>query len=131
MATTGSVIGDYQTKTVKIDTDLSGKTGYAVSLDTTDDGVVNLLAAATSVPFVLLEGADGSTTETVGTIVISGQTEVKVGGAVAPGDKLTATTGGEWIATTTDTNNYGAIALETGADGDMIAVSVERGMIAG
>lgn len=131
MTTTGSVTGAFQTKTVLIDTNLSGKEGYAVSLDTSDDGVVNLLAAATSVPFVLYEGADGSSEQTVGAIVISGETEVKAGGAIVPGDKLTATTGGKWIKTTTDTNNYGAIALETGADGDMIAVKVERGMIAG
>jgi len=128
--TTGITTGSIQTRTVRIDTDLSRKSGYAVSLDTTDVPVANLLAAATSVPFVLLDGADGSVTPTVGTIVTSGRTKVMLGGTVAPGDKLTATTNGVWIKTTTDTNNYGAIAEEVGATGQMCGVLVAQGMIA-
>lgn len=127
---TGVTTGTIQTRTVRIDSNLSDKTGYAVSLDATDFPVVNLLAAATSVPFVLLEGADGSATATTGTIVTAGRTQVKLGGTVAPGDKLTATTNGVWIKTTTAGNNFGAISEEVGASGDFISVLVAQGMVA-
>lgn len=118
------------TKTVTIDTDLSAAAGLAVTFDGSDDGVVNLLAAATSVPFVLYSGGNGATTATTGTIVVSGGAEVTIGGTVAAGDKLTATTAGKFIATTTDADNYGAIALIAGVANDKISVLVVQGMIA-
>lgn len=117
------------TRTVAIDTDLSAKQYHFVSFDATDDDVVNILAASTSVPFILTEGANGATTATVGSIALSGVTKLKIAGTVAAGDKLTATTGGAAITTVTNNQNYGAIALVGGVSGDIIEVSAERGMI--
>lgn len=133
MAKTGNVVkaDPYGRQTVIIDSDLSDKYGYAVSLDTTDENVVNLLAAATSIPYPLVDTANGATVTTTGTIAVSGQADVKLGGTVAPGDKLTATTGGVWIKTTTDTNNYGAVARKVGVSGDLIPADIRQGMIAG
>ena len=127
MASSGVVFGNYETRTVSIATNLSGKEGYAVSLVTdADKSKVALLEAATAFPFVLVEGKDGSGTATEGTIALSGVVTVKTGGGVTAGDKLTATTGGAWITTVTDKDHYGAVALQTGSSGDIIEVSAER-----
>ena len=118
------------TRTVTIDSDLSAKQYHFVSLDTSDDGVVNLLEAASAVPFVLTSTGDGSTTATEGLISLAGIVKLTLGGTVTAGAKLTATTGGVAIATTTDTDNYGAIALKSGVSGDVIEVLCVQGMIA-
>jgi len=60
------------TLTVRIDTNLADKEGYAVNFDATDDFVVNLATDQTLPPFVLMEGADGSVTPTTGTIALPG-----------------------------------------------------------
>lgn len=128
---TGVQFSEQVTKTVTMDSDLSAKAGYAVNLDATDEENVNLASAATAFPFVLLEGADGSSAKATGSIVISGRAVVKAGGTIAPGDKLTSDGSGKWIKTTTDTNHYGAIALEIGAANDEIEVLVVQGTVAG
>lgn len=128
---TGQAFGNYVTRTVTMDSDLSAKAGYAVNLDATDDNNVDLASAATAVPFVLMEGVDGSSAKANGTIALSGRVVLKLGGTVAPGDKLTANASGEWIKTTTDTNHYGAVALQIGVDGDEIEAWVVQGMVAG
>lgn len=126
---TGQIFGDTQTRTVTMDSDLSAKDGYAVNLDTTDDNNVNLAADATKFPFVLIDGGDGSSADYNGAIVISGRTIVKLGGTVAPGDKLTSDGNGKWITTVTDKQHYGAIALQIGVANDEVEVSVERGTV--
>jgi hypothetical protein len=68
--------------TVTIDTNLADKAYHFVTLDTTDDKVVNLATAATAVPFILVEDGDGSSTAVTGSIIVSGRTKVKTGGAV-------------------------------------------------
>lgn len=125
----GQSFGDVKTRTITMDSDLSNKEGYAVALDATDDNNVNLLEAATSVPFVLLDCGNGATTKYNGSIALSGRVKVKLGGTVAPGDKLTATTAGVWIKTVTDKDNYGAIALQIGASGDLCEAMVVQGMV--
>lgn len=128
---TGVQFGDTVTKTVKIDSDLSDKEYYLVNLDTSDDQVVNIASDASAVPFVLCEGVDGSSTEGIGTIAVGGRVKVKTGGSVNAGDKLTSDGSGLAIATTTDTNHYGLIALESGASGDIVEALVAPGMVAG
>lgn len=125
----GVVTGTPETRTVNIDSDLSDKEFYAVSIVDAVEDTVNLLAAATAIPFILAEGGDGSTTATLGTIVTGGRSKVKLGGTVAAGDKLTATTGGKWIATTTENDNFGAIAEKAGVANDIIAVTVTQGTV--
>jgi len=126
---TGVQFSGGETRTITMDSDLSAKAGYAVTLDATDEENVNLAGAATAFPFVLVEGADGSVAKATGSIALSGRTVVKCGGTVAPGDKLTSDGSGKWIKTVTDKDHYGAIALEIGASDDEIEVLVAQGLV--
>lgn len=112
-----------------MDSNLSAKTYYAVTLDTTDEENVNLAAAATAFPFPLVEGVDGSTAKQEGTICLSGRCKVIAGGTIAPGDKLTSDGNGKWITTVTNRDHFGAIALEIGAANDIVEVLVVQGLI--
>lgn len=130
MATTGEVFGDYRSRSVTMDSDLSAKAGYAVNLDTTDENNVNLASGATAFPFVLLEGYDGSSAKQTGAIARPGSTVLaKLGGTVAPGDKLTSNGSGLWITTVTNHDHYGAIAMQIGAANDEIEVEVALGTV--
>jgi hypothetical protein len=121
---TGNITTALLTKKVTIDSDLSNKEYHLVDWDATDLNVVNLVEDALSMPMVLIEAGDGSTTATKGTVALSGITKVKIGGTVAAGDSLAATTAGVAIATTTDGNRAAGIALEGGASGDIIEMLV-------
>lgn len=126
MADTGVVFGKPETRSVKIDTNLTDKEYFLVTMDTTDEHVVNLAAAATSVLFVLTEGANGSASDVKqGTIVTGGYTKVKLGGTVSAGGKITADSNGKGVAATTG-NNVACIALANGVDGDIIPVVVDQ-----
>ena len=129
--TTSQQYGDIETITVNIDTNLSGKEMYLVNLETTGDKVVNLATDASAFPFVLVTGVDGSSTEGIGTIAVGGRVKVKVGGSVTAGAKLTSNGSGLAIATTTDTDHYGLIALEDGSANDVIDALIAPGMVAG
>lgn len=125
MADTGVVFGKPQTRSVTIDTNLADKEYYLVTMDTTDEHVVNLAAAATAVLFILIEGSNGATTATRGTIVTGGYAKVKLGGSVNAGAKLTADSAGKAI-TASSGNNVACIALAGGVDGDIIPVVVDQ-----
>lgn len=126
---TGQIYGDTQTRTVTMDSNLTDKEGYAVNLDATDDNNVNLASDATKVPFVLLDGGDGSSADYNGSIAVGGRTKVKLGGTVAPGDRLTSDGNGKWVTTTTDHNVFGAIAMQIGVANDVIEVLVAIGTV--
>lgn len=117
------------TRTVKIDTNLSGKENLLVTLDATDEDVVNLAASGAKSAFVLSSGADGSTTPTIGTIVGDGFVKVQLGGTVAPGDYLTPKSdgSGKAVACTTDGQAYSLIAMGVGVTGDIIVAKVAHG----
>lgn len=127
----GVQYGDLVTRTITMDSDLSSKEYFAVNLDATDELNVDIAADATKFPFVLIEGFDGSSAKKEGTIALSGRVKLKAGGTIAPGDKLTSDANGKWVTTTTDTDHYGAIALEIGAANDVIEALAVQGMIAG
>lgn len=55
-------------------------------------------------------------------VQVAGFVKVKLGGTVAIGDKLVATTAGAVIKTTTATDLYFAVAQEAGASGEYIEV---------
>lgn len=116
------------TLTQTCDSNLSAKDGYAVNLDTADDLNVDLAADSSKFPFPLVEGNDGSTAKADAVIAVSGGAQVKCGAAVLPGDKLTATTDGRWIPTTSNGEHYGAIAVVSGAANDLIPVIVAQGV---
>lgn len=125
MADTGVVFGKPETRSVTIDSNLTDKEYFFVTMDTTDEHVVNLAAAATAVIFPLIEGGNGATTATRGTIVTGGQTKIKLGGSVNAGAKLTSDGAGKAVTASTG-NNVGAIALAGGVDGDIIPVLVDQ-----
>ena len=120
------------TRTVRMDSNLSAKSKFLVTMDTTDDNMVNLAAAATAALFVLYEGADGSSVEAVGTIALPGAVvKVKAGGTITAGAKITSDGSGQGIVTTTDTNHYAGLAAENAASGDEFLMTVAPGMVAG
>jgi len=131
MANTGVKTNVTNTMPVKVDSDLSTKQYYFVDLDGTDDEVVNLVEDSATPAWVLLEGVDGSSTEGESTIAIAGIVKVKASGSITAGDKITASTAGVAIVTTTDKQNYDGIAMENAASGDLFAMSIEHGMVAG
>lgn len=128
MPTTGVVFGKLQTKTVILDSNLTDKEYFLVTFDTTDDNVVNLGTGATLPLYILVEGGDGSSTARVGTIVVPGTVvKVKTGGVVVAGDYLTSDANGKAVAAGTG-DNYGAVAIENGANGDLILVVTALGI---
>ncbi|MEE8151267.1 MAG: hypothetical protein V3T43_06085 [Nitrosomonadaceae bacterium] len=119
------------TITVVIDTNLDAKERFFVTLETTGDRIVNLAANAAAPVFILMEGVDGSTTAGIGTVAMVGRVPVELGGTVTAGAKLTSDSAGKAVATTTDTDHYGGIALEDGVSGDIITMLIAPGMVAG
>lgn len=123
---TGNITTKLETKTITIDSDLSSKQYHFVAFDATDENVVNIQADAAKMPFVLLDDGDGSTAAIRGSIALDGVTQIKLAGTVAAGAALTATTGGEAVATTTDGDLCGGIALKGGVDGDLIEMKISQ-----
>lgn len=126
---TGVQFGDMTTRRVNIASNLEDKEYFLVNLSATPEEQVEIAADATKFPFVLVEGVDGSSTAGIGTIATGGRVKVKCGGAVNPGDKLTSDGDGKAVATTTDTDHYGLIALEIGASNDVIEALVAFGTV--
>lgn len=54
---------------------------------------------------------------------------LEIGGTVVPGDRLKSDADGKGVATTTNLDEYGAIAINGGSSGDQILVKVQRGQI--
>lgn len=131
MALTGRITaGEKTTRTVIVDTDLSGKEYTAVAYDGTDERVVNALTTgAARGAGILLEGVDGTASgEQLSSIVTEGETYAKIGGSVVQGDLLMPTTGGKLIVAT-DGNYYIAKARGSGVDGDTIIAEVMFGYL--
>lgn len=119
---TGQITTPVLTQTVRIDSNLSGKENLFVNFDATDDNVVNLATDATLPLFVLSEGADGSSTEASGTVILLGTAKVKAGEAITAGKFLTADANSEAVVCDAAGERYGAVALENAADGDLVKV---------
>lgn len=125
---TGVLKANLQTLSVQMDTDLTDKEGYFVNFDTTDDNVVNIAAAALLVPYILEEGKLGTATAPkTGSIAQSGRTKLIIAATVQAGQPLMPDGNGKGIVAI-DGKYYGAIALENGVSGDIIAVDVCRGV---
>jgi len=93
------------------------------------DNTAAIASGATATPFILVEGEDGSGTATIGTIATGGKYKVKTGGNVTSGAFLTSDGNGAAVATTTDKDIYGAIALEAGTSGDLVTCLVIQGTV--
>lgn len=126
---TGVVTGKPETITKKVESDLSAKQYYLVNIDATDEELIVLASGVTETPFVLQEGVDGSVADGQAAIAVGGTTKVKLGGTVAPGDLLTSDGSGKAIATTSNGNFYGLVALEIGVANDIILAKVSQGIV--
>lgn len=123
------MFGEVKTRSVVIASNLASKEYTFVNLSTSTDEVVAAASDATKMPFVLMEAGDGSSTSITGTIAVGGRVKITLGGNVNAGDKLTATTGGVAIATTTNHDHFGLIALHNGVSGDIIEALVAFGTV--
>lgn len=56
---------------------------------------------------------------------------LQAGGTVTAGDRLKSDADGKGVTASADTEEYGAIAIDSGVDGELIKVLVELGTIAG
>lgn len=126
---TGIHTGALETKTVLIDSNLTGKEYHFVSFDATDDDVVNLAETQALPPYVLLEAADGSSTVKEGSIALYGRTKLKISETVAPGKFLVPGTGGLGEVADAAGERYGVIALTGGVANDIIEVEIMRGEV--
>lgn len=110
--------------------DLSSS-AYCV-VDLTSASKAQILTGATPWFGVLTDDvANGATTEAPVSIQRDGIAKVKLGGTVAVGDKLRATTSGNVIATTTTGHYYGGIAVRGGASGEIGEVDLSKnGLVA-
>ena len=63
-------------------------------------------------------------TDRAAAIQIDGVSKLVLGGTASQGDRLKTDTSGAGVATTTASDNVGAVALEDGVSGDTIAVRV-------
>jgi hypothetical protein len=128
MSDTGNTFGDTLTRSVICDSDLSAKANYLVTIDSTDDNVVNLAAAATAPQYVLLEGKDGSTTAQAGLIAYGGRAKVILGGTVNPGVPVMSDGNGKAI-TATNGKYAAGIAVKGGVSGDIVEIICTPGQV--
>lgn len=121
---TGTTFGDTKTRNVMIDSDLSGKEGYFVTFDATDDNVVNLAAAATAVHLPLVQGANGSASSPqTGAVAYGGRCKVLLAATIAAGVPVMSDGNGKAIAATNGKYSAGYLAVG-GVSGDMVEMVV-------
>lgn len=121
---TGTTFGDTKTRSVLIDSDLSGKEGYFVTFDATDDNVVNLAAAATAVHLPLVEGKLGSSSSVqTGTIAYGGRCKILLAATIAAGTYVMSDGNGKAIAATNGKYSPGFLAVG-GVSGDIVEMVV-------
>lgn len=126
----GNLKTNMATMTVKIDSNLEDKEYHFVTLDTTDDLVVNLATGPTLVPWILEEGANGATEEKLGAVALPGSvTKLKLAEAVTANKFLTSDANGQAEVCDAAGERYGAMALEGGAAGDIIRAVVVFGEV--
>lgn len=129
MADTGNLFGNTVMKTVLCDSDLSAKQYYLVNLDSSDDNVVNLASAATSVPFVLTEGAAGSASSPKAcSIALGGRAKVVLGGTIGAGVPFMSDASGKAVVATNGKYSAG-ILLKGGVAGDIVECLVTPGRV--
>ena len=91
---------------------------------------VAVCSAKTDKHIVIAQSAPTAADVTIEVAVPGGGAKALLGsGGASMGDLLAPTTGGELIVTTTAADRYIAMAMEDGAEGDVIAVEVVAGLI--
>ena len=116
--------GEGQDQSYEISEDLSSKQYHVMVQGTTLKSAL-LASSAGEVALGILQdtGLDGSSDVEHGLVRISGESLCKIGGNISIDDKLQADTDGMAIVATTADQVLG-VALEGGADGDLIRIQV-------
>lgn len=105
--------------------DLSALQFTAIGLGA--DKLAASAVAATSAIIGILQNKP--TINQAAAVAISGVAKAKAGGTWGSGDKLTATTGGVLIATTTTGNHYVGIAMQDAVINDIAQVLIQPGVV--
>lgn len=107
--------------------DLSALQYYFVKLDASEEVVA---CGANEKPFGILQNApDGSSTEASATIRVQGTSKLKISETVAVGNFLTCTAASKGEVADAAHEEYGAVAMTSGENGDLIAVLITRGEV--
>lgn len=110
---------------MKAAADLSSYQYYFVKISAAR--TVNVCSAVTDVPYGVLQNKPENAGEAA-EVMIAGITNLKIGASVTAGDRLgPEVTTGHAIPVTTDDYPYGAIARESGDDGDIISAMLVPG----
>lgn len=80
-------------------------------------------------PYIETLGRAALVNESIGVFDDGSECKLELGGTVSTGDRLKSDSNGKGVATTTNLDEYGAIAMEGGVSGDQIMVKVQRGQI--
>jgi predicted amidohydrolase YtcJ len=117
-----------QPKELTFKADAAIAKGKAVTIGS-DSNHVAVASDAADKMVGIVQASASAAEDLVEVALPGGGAKALVGGNVAAGDLLTTNADGELIATTTATDRYIAMALESGVDGDLIAVEVVAGLI--
>ena len=99
------------------DADLSAKQFRFVKMSS--DGQVAVAAAATDNILGVLQDTDADAAGKACAVRVAGETKLVAGGTIDEGQYLTSDANGDAVATTTDKERIGAIALEAASDNDI------------
>lgn len=114
-------------KAISVDAgaDLSALQFTAVKMGTNRVAVSATDASEAILGILLNKPTSGQAAE----VAISGQGKATAGGTISSGDKVTATTGGKLITTTTDHNHYIGMALSDAVANDLFDLNIAPGMV--
>ena len=110
-------------KTFRTATDMSATDYRFVKMSA--DTVVVLSGAGEAIIGIRQDSPDGSVTAKDVNVAISGTSKLTLGDTVTVGAYLKSDAAGAGVPSTTDTEIYGAIALEAGVVGQVIEVLVK------
>lgn len=114
-------------RTVTMATDLSAKQYFFVNLDTTVDNKVAIAADGLKIAWPLMDGKDGSVNSATGSIAVSGQAKITLGGTVGPGIPVMPDTAGKAVVAT-DGKYYSGVTMQGGVAGDVVIMDVCHGV---
>ena len=80
-------------------------------------------------PYIETLGRAALVNESIGVFDDGTECKLELGGTVTTFDRLKSDADGKGVATTTNLDEFGAIAMESGVSGDQIMVKIQRGQI--
>jgi hypothetical protein len=113
-------------KGFKSSSDMSA-TDYRFVKGSSADFVVEDATAGAQIIGIRQESPDGSSVTQAVNVAIAGTSKLTAGGTITRYAKLKSDANGAGVASSTDTDEYGAIALEDGVSGQVIEVLVVPG----